>query len=125
MFVCLIILVIVSIKQAMIELRGVNWSSLGDHLGIPDYEKRIIEQANPSEQLRLMKVLDWWIENDCNITWTRLAVALEEMHLYSLKESILLKYCPVPLMSSNFGSNEMASTDGRLGEDLCEDQGKH
>lgn len=108
-------------KQTMVELRGgVNWSSLGDQLGLPDWEKRVIEQSSSDEQRRLMKVLDWWINSDSNVTWTRLAAALEKMHLYKLKDRILWRYCPV----RSSGGLEMTSTDGRLDEDQGQ-EGKH
>ena len=65
--------------------RLVEWETFGALVGVQSEELRRIKEEHGSVQSRVMHLLDYWIKNDDNVSWSRVIEALkaipEEKHL--------------------------------------------
>ena len=62
----------------LVEVR--DWRTLGVHLAVPKDELSKINARFDGERGRCKKrVLDWWLTNDPQPSWEKLAQALEKM----------------------------------------------
>ena len=65
--------------------RLVKWETFGALVGVPPRELRRIKEENGNIQSRVMYLLDYWVENDDKVSWSRVIEALkaipEEEHL--------------------------------------------
>ena len=70
-----------NLKDAIVELRGVKWFSLGIQLDIEKCELDKIKRENPQDEDQCMiEVLDYWLQNtQSDPTWDKLANAVERV----------------------------------------------
>lgn len=67
---------------------------LGIQLGIESSDvKRIIQDAGGSTERKITDILDHWLKNDSNPSWSTLVKALEEMNHRRLAEKLAKEYC--------------------------------
>lgn len=70
----------VILKDAIVELKGVNWFSLGIQLDIEKCELDKMKSKHPhDENLCMIEVLDYWLKNTSDPTWHNLADAVEKV----------------------------------------------
>ena len=68
-----------------------EWHQLGLQLGVPHAKLKEIENDYPQNQRRKVEVLDWWCRNTAEVTWIKLAKAVEEMGYTVLAERLRRK----------------------------------
>ena len=78
----------------MNELREVtDWHKLGVQLEVPSAKLKEIEKNYTTDTIRCKtEVLDWWLRNQPEISWKKLAQAVEKMGGYaSLAQNLRMK----------------------------------
>ena len=79
------------LKEIQNELGEVTeWHQLGVELGLPHAKLKEIENDYPQNQRRKVEVLDWWCRNT-EVSWIKLAKAVEEMGYTVLAEKLRRK----------------------------------
>ena len=68
-----------------------EWHQLGLELGIPHTKLKEIENNYLQNQRRKVEVLDWWCRNTAEVSWIKLAKAVEEMGHTVLAEKLRRK----------------------------------
>ena len=77
------------LKEIQNELGEViEWHQLGLELGVPHAKLKEIENDYPQNQRRKVEVLDWWCRNTAEVSWVKLAKAVEEMGYTVLAERL-------------------------------------
>ena len=80
------------LKEIQNELGEVTeWHQLGVELGLPHAKLKEIESDYSQNQRRKVEVLDWWCQNTAEVTWIKLAKAVEEMGYTVLAERLRRK----------------------------------
>ena len=80
------------LKEIQNELGEVTeWHQLGLELGVPHAKLKEIENDYPQNQRRKVEVLDWWCRNTAEVSWIKLAKAVEEMGYILLAERLRRK----------------------------------
>ena len=65
------------LKDAIVELKGVDWFSLGIQLDIEVCELDKMKNKHPqSEDHCMIEVLNYWLKNTSECTWDKLADAV-------------------------------------------------
>ena len=67
-----------------------EWHQLGVELGLPRAKLKEIENDYPQNQRHKVEVLDWWCRNT-EVSWIKLAKAVEEMGYTVLAERLRRK----------------------------------
>ena len=63
------------------ELEEVNWYQLGVQLGLKPYKLEEFQAKHPRDvQNCKTEVLNWWLDNEENTSWEKLAKAVEKNH---------------------------------------------
>ena len=69
-----------TLKEVENELKDVtDYVSLGIQLGIESFKLRLIERNYPTVERRKIEVIDHWLHNADDVSWTSLAKAIEDM----------------------------------------------
>ena len=73
------------IQNELNELTAAKWYQLGIQLGIPLATLSTIEIDHPHDAQRCMtEVINWWLQNAPERSWTKLAEAVEAMGGYTV-----------------------------------------
>ena len=71
------------IQKIMNEMSAAKWYQLGVQLGIPPATLSTIESDHPRDAQRCMtEVINWWLQNAPERSWTKLAEAVKAMGAY-------------------------------------------
>ena len=83
------------IQNELNELTAAKWYQLGIQLGIPPATLSIIESDHPHDAQRCMtEVINWWLQNAPEHSWTKLAEAVKAMGGYAVLAEELRKKTP-------------------------------
>ena len=71
-----------------------EWRLIGQNLNIPEWELVNIESDTTLTNMKAHKraMLKWWLDNNPEASWSKLAQALQGIH-GNLAADLLLKYC--------------------------------
>ena len=86
------------LQEIVSELTEVTeWHQLGVHLDVPAATLRTIESNYHDVQRRKTEVLIWWCDNAPEISWEKLAQAVEAVGGHAaVAEKLRLKMSPTP-----------------------------
>ena len=88
-----------TLKEILNELGEVtDWYQLGIQLGLEPQTLNFIERNHPHDALRCKtEVLNWWLQNELEISWWKLAKAVEAIGGHKVLADKLIKNMhPVP-----------------------------
>ena len=73
-----------------------DWRTLGGKLGISHQKLQAIQVEYGTDQQKEM-IINTWLEDDEEASWSKLASTLEEIgkHIYKVAKEIQCKYAPV------------------------------
>ena len=73
-----------------------DWRTLGGKLGISHQKLQAIQVEYGTDQQKEM-IINTWLEDDKEASWSKLASTLEEIgkHIYKVAKEIQCKYAPV------------------------------
>lgn len=71
-----------------------DWETLGIRLGVSTARiKEISISRNREPCLCKMDLLDYWLTTDPDVSWERVATALDEMDVHKIAKDIRITYC--------------------------------
>ena len=68
-----------------------EWYQMGLELGVPLTKLKEIKNDYPQNQHRKVEVLEWWCRNTAEVSWIKVAKAVEEMGYIVLAERLRRK----------------------------------
>ena len=84
-----------TLKLLLKELKKVEkWFELGVYLDVPVDQLKKIESSYHQRDLERCKIdmLQYWLDNDVNVSWKNVAQALEEIDHHVLAETVKQQY---------------------------------
>ena len=70
----------------------VDWFTFGLYLGVPTSDLLRVERDRQLTMERLVHMLDWWVKNGEQPTWSAVVRALFGIRMRGLAEKIAVKY---------------------------------